>query len=783
MVVTNEEIRGGFQGEEDLENLVDKVKKENDEGNYKKVVEAIQDLFQQEGQSKQKYFAMKLMMLLSKKQLFINSFIKAKNLFDIFGELALCDYQKPYELRGFKIFGAKEDQFYCQGFYDLLMECISYWGTKYAADQKGNPTIFGRLFEKLINQGVKPKVDLQHFELTKEQIEKLKSFSVPTEQQKLKNNMNDYSLEDLKKMYQEMFSQTNDLVESLEQNLKGEDQATEIMDQLMENACNDAEKIKPNLELLHARQNELGEGQRKQIGYRFKIITTLIEAHKAMRAEGFTNESYQIFRYDVLQATREITGSEKPKPPANYGKPPQQQPIPQPDIKVQPQQVQKPPQQPEKRQAQQPQPYQSKYPPEKEQDIQKTIKQSVPYNPQNQPNYQPQTYARNPQPQQQQYQQPKQQNQPYYQPSQPYQQPEKRVQQPPPFKKLPIARSYDYHQSPNKDQNFEDNYDNKSQSSQQTGKEFYMKGQLGLEQQVYEGQFIPYDDRNFTIFEEIYNTDSGISRIKRANLKSRYSIFESLEIQIGFDSNLIYHEITNRYYLRIRLCFGNKTQQILQNFQYQFEGDTCMGLWTQDPIHQHSPIIQTDQLGRLVLNPKQQMYIPICLNYNRVPYQVISGRFSYEIANDEEGRTSHFILPCLLTKFMSFRDTTKDSFLARWEYKSKSILKSEQVQLNSRIVNSRNDIFKHFGTNNILILHDEEDLLTSDANQMLKKTEMVGSEFGLVFTLSSPQIEFLLKIILFPNQTVLFQIIPYSSYQTQAEAILHTLVFLFCKPD
>lgn len=85
-----------------------------------------------------------------------------------------------------------------------------------------------------------------------------------------------------------------------------------------------------------------------------------------------------------------------------------------------------------------------------------------------------------------------------------------------------------------------------------------MKGQLGLVSKIYEGQFIPYDDRNFSIFDEIY-TNNGISRIKRANLKNRYSIFESHEIQIGFDSNLIYHEITNRYYLRIRLCFGNKT--------------------------------------------------------------------------------------------------------------------------------------------------------------------------------------------------------------------------------
>lgn len=40
-----------------------------------------------------------------------------------------------------------------------------------------------------------------------------------------------------------------------------------------------------------------------------------------MRELGFTNENYQNFRYEVLLATREITGSEKPKPPANYAKP------------------------------------------------------------------------------------------------------------------------------------------------------------------------------------------------------------------------------------------------------------------------------------------------------------------------------------------------------------------------------------------------------------------------------------------------------------------------------
>lgn len=71
------------------------------------------------------------------------------------------------------------------------------------------------------------------------------------------------------------------------------------------------------------------------------------------------------------------------------------------------------------------------------------------------------------------------------------------------------------------------------------------------------------------------------------------------------------------------------------------------------------------------------MYIPVCINYNRIPYEVISGSFSYETTESSEKKSSHFILPCLLTKFMNYRDCSIESFKTRWEYKNKSILKSE----------------------------------------------------------------------------------------------------------
>lgn len=57
---------------------------------------------------------------------------------------------------------------------------------------------------------------------------------------------------------------------------------------------------------------------RKQIALRSKFINSFIEKHTTLRADGFTNENYRVFKYEMLLIMREITGGEKPKPPPNY---------------------------------------------------------------------------------------------------------------------------------------------------------------------------------------------------------------------------------------------------------------------------------------------------------------------------------------------------------------------------------------------------------------------------------------------------------------------------------
>jgi hypothetical protein len=48
--------------------------------------------------------------------------------------------------------------------------------------------------------------------------------------------------------------------------------------------------------------------------------------------------------------------------------------------------------------------------------------------------------------------------------------------------------------------------------------------------------------------------------------------------------------------------------------------------------------------------------------------------------------TGHFVLPTLLTKFMSFVETEHIVFKQRWHYKKSQMMKSEVVQMNPKIV-------------------------------------------------------------------------------------------------
>lgn len=112
-------------------------------------------------------------------------------------------------------------------------------------------------------------------------------------------------------------------------------------------------------------------------------------------------------------------------------------------------------------------------------------------------------------------------------------------------------------------------------------------------------------------------------------------------------------------------------------------------------------------------------------------------------------------------------------FRQKWHYKKKQIIKSEIVELNPKIVRSPM-VFKRYFPQ-LIELTDLGEFL----NQGQDQSEYQDMKLGGVFTLQSPQIEFMLKIIIRPNLTGVFKVIPFQKYQSQGEQVLQNLVFIF----
>lgn len=65
-----------------------------------------------------------------------------------------------------------------------------------------------------------------------------------------------------------------------------------------------------------------------------------------------------------------------------------------------------------------------------------------------------------------------------------------------------------------------------------------------------------------------------------ACIKEKASVFESPQIQVGVLSKLIYHEMTNRYFLKLLVVVGNKTSEPMHNCELEYDGHYSMSMWT-----------------------------------------------------------------------------------------------------------------------------------------------------------------------------------------------------------
>lgn len=185
-------------------------------------------------------------------------------------------------------------------------------------------------------------------------------------------------------------------------------------------------------------------------------------------------------------------------------------------------------------------------------------------------------------------------------------------------------------------------------------RDFPLQFQNLQEEKDYYGQLVPYDDREFQLFYQLGMSDNQIRRLKVAVLKPRAAVFESPQIQVGTISKLLYHEMTSKYFLKLVVIVGNKTDEPMLKCKLSFEGDTGMSMWTKDIVVEKAGSQQKDEDGFYFLHGGQQLQQQVVVYYNRLPFSPIGGTFEWE---DGMNRLkAQFTLPAMLLKFMNFLD-------------------------------------------------------------------------------------------------------------------------------
>ncbi|KAM3135749.1 hypothetical protein pb186bvf_012146 [Paramecium bursaria] len=802
-VIIKEDIFNCFETEEQAIKMAEKLKQLSQSKNLDKnlcnlVIDSILEIIDQPKKIIQKFHALRLLSESSKLSIgeIINGINKSKKLLDRLEQLALVDKDLNEQYRGQHLFDRQADPKYQKLFYQLNLECLSFWGTKHRVAQNNKLTNFG---EKLFNLNEKGVQTLTQFPIMNKMSSQIQSPQIP-QQQQLQKQQSEMDQSEANNLYQEIFSEVTGLVQEVEQNIKDNEEPNEFTETILGQNKDQAKQLKRKLDDLMAKGKvHLKQGQLNQVTGFDSFLTTLIQNLTDAEKEAFEENAYKIFRYNVMVATNKYTGVRVPPKPPGLGGPEVKNPDKQQTVKQEPAKLepvkqqetikqQKPYEQDyEQQRYEQPrqEQYQNRQDPtqsrqnvqrqEPKQDQRQKVQDSR-YTPTQAPNsaYQPKltssvnnlTYQPPPQ---QKYQQPPPQQKQILQskPQQNQNVQQSRYLQPPQNQQQNLKNSRGIIRSENKTNNrqknpqfevrVEDDQDNISRSTQNEGL-YYPMMNKEFNVQAYQGQFIPFDENPFHAFHQIFIEERKMRRIKNGNLRRMAAIIETNVIQIGFNSNLIYHEIFNKYFLRIELAFGNKTESLFHNFNVAYYGDTSVGIWCKDPTFTKSVKNQRGEEGYYI-EEHQQMLQQLCINYNRIPYETISGKVTFQ--DDFNKYEVEFIVPCLLTQFFHLRDIDEQTFINKWNFKEKYIMKSEVVEINSKILRDHSTINNYFPG----ILD-----LTQDQNVY---------EYGMQFTLNSPNIEYMLKVIIFANKTILFQIIPYQSYLTQAEHILHTLVFLF----
>ncbi|KAL4506930.1 hypothetical protein ABPG72_001351 [Tetrahymena utriculariae] len=268
------------------------------------------------------------------------------------------------------------------------------------------------------------------------------------------------------------------------------------------------------------------------------------------------------------------------------------------------------------------------------------------------------------------------------------------------------------------------------------------------------GKLVQYDAN---LFNYIRFSQETLYKFKRSNLKWKFSIFENEDLQIGQISSS--DVINNQYIVKVGLYFTNKTDSDITNLSITY-------------LHSNKILMQKDQQILMAqLSSKKQVKQSLTLSYTQIPYEVVLADVEYRC----HGFNQKFQvpIPCLLTKYIEIQELQNEAqFKNLWKEISKfNLITSEDCSINRSIAKSPQDFHNYFP--HFLNLNPQK------ANQFhLGLNDYI---LGGQIYLREPNVTFMLKLYLKPNNMISFKISSGSEFEDRnvVEFFLQNLLFLF----
>jgi len=273
------------------------------------------------------------------------------------------------------------------------------------------------------------------------------------------------------------------------------------------------------------------------------------------------------------------------------------------------------------------------------------------------------------------------------------------------------------------------------------------------------GQLIEYNNPFFIQLKKtlLHSVDSQeFLNFKLSCLKNKSLLHENEILQIGVNSTLLTDQTHKRKLLRLVIHYGNRVGIPIENFE--------------PTVTKNKDIecVLNPETMNIVIEPHTQAKQQIISWIQNIPFEcpelIVVGKIQRQPVN------IRLYLPCLLNKFMEFKYTDTLAFEQRWHKNMDSVYRSSMIQLDENLIKSPYDFQKYFGF--LVDLNPQSEYLSAAQGR-------VNKDLGGVFELDLIEIEYLLKISVFPSKRVIFQVIAGEKDYEVAKLILDTLVFLF----